>query len=347
MCAISHVAGHLNIVIRKFAQLSIICTKLFLLGSYTQGQTRDEVENEEQKAAQLDPVAINPADGVVLSTVKSSDGFTVMNTSEDVASHTANSMDSKDIKTVVNVHDELELGGKVAYNTTANSDNNGSPRLDEASSGSNSDKTRDGTGAETNCAPLLFKAIINKVVAGKVEEPAVSVPGPVCDRVVDNGGPEEHEDDGWEDATSVCHGTNGKSSSKHALVKTEENIRKSRGAVGLGKCLHETELGEIAKEGISKDQSQGRLATSETTVEETHAGNHEKNEHGAGDQEDQVARLFTINVEVGDARRVAIVGMVAGAITQALDPSLIQVQINFDSWKEWDDGKPGTRVRKA
>jgi hypothetical protein len=94
MCAVSHVASHLDIVICKLAQLSIIRAKLFLLGRDTQRQTGDEVENEKQKAgkykgpgeagqsasnlvAQLDPVAVNPADGVVLCTVKRGDGFTI------------------------------------------------------------------------------------------------------------------------------------------------------------------------------------------------------------------------------------------------------------------------------
>ena len=47
MSAVSHVTGHLNIVIRKLAQLSIIRAKLFLLGRDAQGQTRNEVEKEE------------------------------------------------------------------------------------------------------------------------------------------------------------------------------------------------------------------------------------------------------------------------------------------------------------
>jgi len=47
MSAVSHVTGHLNIVIRKLAQLSIIRAKFLLLRRNAQGQTRNEVEKEE------------------------------------------------------------------------------------------------------------------------------------------------------------------------------------------------------------------------------------------------------------------------------------------------------------
>lgn len=52
--------------------------------------------------------------------------------------------------------------------------------------------------------------------AGKVEAahdkgPAVGVPGPVGDGVVDDGRPDEDEDEGGEHAAAVCGGANGKS----------------------------------------------------------------------------------------------------------------------------------------
>jgi hypothetical protein len=52
-----------------------------------------------------------------------------------------------------------------------------------------------------------------KIVAGEVEEPAIGVPSPVGDGIVDDGRPEEHENNSGEDTTSVCHSTNGKSRS--------------------------------------------------------------------------------------------------------------------------------------
>lgn len=52
-------------------------------------------------------------------------------------------------------------------------------------------------------------AASGEVVRGELEEPAVGVPGPVGDGVVDDGGPDEHEDDGGEHAATVGHGTDG------------------------------------------------------------------------------------------------------------------------------------------
>lgn len=54
-------------------------------------------------------------------------------------------MDGKDIKTVVNVDEELDLGGEVAEDTTADSDNDGSPGFHETSGRSDCNETRDGT----------------------------------------------------------------------------------------------------------------------------------------------------------------------------------------------------------
>lgn len=219
-------------------------------------------------------------------------------TGEDVADHAADTVDGKDIKTVIDVEDELELGAKVAKDTTADTDDDGSPGPDEAGSRGDGDEARDGTGAETDGAPLLLEAVIEKspgngaargsevghvaghdsadvhaesgtaveaepadpeedgaehdvgdvvrtvreavvarvagalaehqgvgesassrgdvdrtatgkVVAGEVEQPAVAVPGPVGDGVVDDGGPEKHEDHGGEDTAAISDGADG------------------------------------------------------------------------------------------------------------------------------------------
>lgn len=92
MCAVSHVSSHLNIVIRKLAQLAIISAELLLLWGDTKGEARDEVENEKENASeckgpsedgkstsdlvtQLNKVTVNPTNRVVLSTVESGNGF--------------------------------------------------------------------------------------------------------------------------------------------------------------------------------------------------------------------------------------------------------------------------------
>lgn len=57
----------------------------------------------------------------------------------------------------------------------------------------------------------MDRTATGKIIAGKVEEPAIGVPGPVGDGIVDDSGPEEHEDNGREDAASVGYSTDGKS----------------------------------------------------------------------------------------------------------------------------------------
>jgi hypothetical protein len=104
--------------------------------------------------------------------------------------------------------------------------------------------------------------------------------------------------------------------SEHALVETEENVRESAGAIGLGHCLLEANHGEITKEGVSsagegegvapeepleahdgatehgqEEELEGGLAASETTVEETDTGDHEQDEGGAHKQEAHVSSL--------------------------------------------------------
>lgn len=103
---------------------------------------------------------------------------------------------------------------------------------------------------------------------------------------------------------------------KHALVEAQQDIRKERRSIGLSQSLHETELGEVAQEGVSgsrkgqgvtpeepleaddgdrshgqQDQRQGRLATGEAAVKEADTGNHEENQDGGDDDEAHVPGL--------------------------------------------------------
>lgn len=84
-------AGELNIVVGELAELDVIETELLLLDGNAEGETGDEVHEEEEDAgegegpgegsagtgdlvAELDPVVLNPADGVVLATVEGGNG---------------------------------------------------------------------------------------------------------------------------------------------------------------------------------------------------------------------------------------------------------------------------------
>lgn len=52
-------------------------------------------------------------------------------------------------------------------------------------------------------------AAAGEVVVGELGEPAVGVPGPVGDGIVDDGGPDEHEDDGGEHAAAISNSADG------------------------------------------------------------------------------------------------------------------------------------------
>lgn len=130
--------------------------------------------------AELYPVAVDPADGVVLTTVERGDGGAGMvvslllgrreygqdlrskDTGKEVANHTANAVDGKDIKAIVNAQNKLELSSKVTKDTTANTNNDSCPGFDEASSRCDGDEARDDTRAEADSAPFLLKTEIEK-----------------------------------------------------------------------------------------------------------------------------------------------------------------------------------------
>lgn len=82
--------GDLDVIIRKLAELEIVHADLLLLGRSTEGEAGHEVHEEEDEAgedkgpeeggagagelvADLNPVVLDPADGVLLVTRETSD----------------------------------------------------------------------------------------------------------------------------------------------------------------------------------------------------------------------------------------------------------------------------------
>lgn len=67
----------------------------------------------------------------------------------------------------------------------------------------------------------------SKVERWQIEQPAVCVPGPASDRAVDNGGPDESEDQRWHNSASLERTTNdeldGTSTEEH-LIETKHNL---------------------------------------------------------------------------------------------------------------------------
>lgn len=208
-------------------------------------------------------------------------------------------MDSKDIKSIVNIKKILEFSGKIARDGTDNTEDDSGPRRDKSRSWGDGDETSNDARAEPHCRPLAIKTVIeedpgdtscggsgvgdeaghdgadvsskgrttveaepadpqehraeddvgdvvwavwetsccavtgalakhqrvgecssagrdmdwsstSEVKATEHERPAIGVPGPAGDRIVDNGGPDEDEDNTWEHATTVSSRADGK-----------------------------------------------------------------------------------------------------------------------------------------
>jgi hypothetical protein len=69
----------------------------------------------------------------------------------------------------------------------------------------------DGVGKGSGAGGDMDGTATGIVEGAEGEEPAAGVPGPVGDGVIDDGGPDEDEDEGGEDATTVSNSTNGES----------------------------------------------------------------------------------------------------------------------------------------
>lgn len=308
------IAGKLNIVISELSELGIIDTKdLGLLGG-AEGKAGDEVHDEEDDAgaaegvgetsdgvselvSELDPVTSDPASGDLGGAIEVGNVGSGEDTGEEVTDDTANTVLSEDIKSVVDVDEELELGGVVAGGASDNTVDDSSPGSDETRAGSDGDETSNDTGAEADGRPLLLKTVVEETPgdttngssnlgddashdttevsreggttveaepadpeedcaednvgdvvgtvvelvgavaatlsehegvgegsgAGRdmdgsssgeietthVEDPAGRVPRPARKRIVDDGGPDKHEDDARKHAAALSSGTNG------------------------------------------------------------------------------------------------------------------------------------------
>lgn len=308
------IASELNIVVGELSELGIVDTEDFGLLRAAEGKTWDEVHDEKDNAGstegvcetsngvgklvgKLNVVTVDPSTWNDSGAIEMSYVVRGKDTSQQVSDDSSNTVLSEDIEGVVNVDEELELGGVVACGSSDNTVDNSGPWWDVSRSWSDGDETSDDTGAETNSGPLLLKTVIEQAPgdstdgssnvgnqashnstdvgstgrstvesepsnpeengtednvgdvvwavvefvsavsaslskhervsqssrsrrnmdwssSGEIEtshlvRPSVGVPGPAGKWVVDYGGPDEHEDDGWKHATTLSSGTNG------------------------------------------------------------------------------------------------------------------------------------------
>jgi hypothetical protein len=173
------VASEFNIVISKLSKLSVIDTENLRLLGTAEGKTGNKVHNEKDNAGttegvgeasngvsklvcKLNVMTVDPSTRDFGSAIEM--GYVVRgeDTSQQVANNSANTMLSKDIKGVVDMDEELELGGIVACGSTDDSVDDGSPWGDISRTWSDSDKASNDARAEADGRPLLLKTVVKQ-----------------------------------------------------------------------------------------------------------------------------------------------------------------------------------------
>lgn len=109
-----------------------------------------------------------------------------------------------------------------------------------------------------------------EVEAAELEGPAVCIPRPVGNRVVDDRRPDEDKNKGRQHAAAVGDCADGKSwrdGGEHALVQAEQQVRDLGAAdAGLAQDLHEAEVGQVTDEGAAS-VTKGKRITPEEPLE--------------------------------------------------------------------------------
>ena len=100
----------------------------------------------------------------------------------------------------------------------------------------------------------MHRSAAGEIKTAHLRRPAVGVPGPAGDRVVDDGGPDEHEDDAGQHAAALGDGSDGQGycyASEHSLVDGEEEVGDLVAAyAGGAEDVAEADVFEVADEGV-------------------------------------------------------------------------------------------------
>lgn len=83
-------------------------------------------------------------------------------TGKKVTDDTTDTVDGKDVESLVDANEKLELGGKVGGSTTDNTEDGAGPDGDVTGSGGDGDETGDGAGAEADGGPLALQAVVEE-----------------------------------------------------------------------------------------------------------------------------------------------------------------------------------------
>lgn len=174
---VQHLSRQLDIVVRKLANLGVVNAQNLRLLAGAEGQAWDEVHDEEdetgskegvrgsgdgvsQLVAQLDVVLVQETSFDLGEPIQMRYVIRGEECGQDVADETANAVNGKDVKSVVDAEEELELGRVVCACTAEDAKDDGGPCWDEAGTGSDADETGNDTGAESNGGPFALETVV-------------------------------------------------------------------------------------------------------------------------------------------------------------------------------------------
>lgn len=177
------VTGQLNIVVSELANFNIVNAENFLLLAGTELEDGQELANAIKAAeddassnegveatgegisklvAHLDPVSVQPATGNDGIAIKMRYVVRGEEARQDVANEAANTMNGKDVQSIVAAEEVLKLRSVVTGNASADSKDDSRPGWDVTRSRSNGDKASNNSRAESNSGPLAFQTVINQ-----------------------------------------------------------------------------------------------------------------------------------------------------------------------------------------
>jgi hypothetical protein len=180
-CGIAHIVedltGELDVIVREFADFRIVDTENLGLFACAEGETGDEVHDEEDDAgtaegvdttgdgvselvAELDPVVVEPSTRDLSEAVQMRYVVCGEESREDVADETTDGMLGEDVESIVDAEDELELGGVVGTGGSDDTVDDSGPCGNETGSRSDGYKTGDDSGAEPDSGPFALKTVI-------------------------------------------------------------------------------------------------------------------------------------------------------------------------------------------
>lgn len=118
-----------------------------------------------------------------------------------------------------------------------------------------------------------------KVQTSQAVCPPGRVPCPAGNGVIDNGGPNEHEDDARQHATALSDGAYGEGHgdcTKHALIDGEQEVRDAaRAHRGLREDVLEAKVGEVADEE-ARGVREGKRVAPEEPLKGGHRRSHDR-----------------------------------------------------------------------